>query len=118
MIQGKSLLPPVIAVAVFLVVTALARVRLQNQIGGSNKLGGETLRETYHEEEFGAAVFHNGHCSHRSCWTCLGMTQAGHADDAANFNGHGHGKEVELRVLSSPPQYVSGGDAAAMKCKP
>jgi hypothetical protein len=46
------------------------------------------------------------------------MTQAGHADDAANFNGHGHGEEVELRVLSSPPQYVSGGDAAAMKCKP
>ena len=50
--------------------------------------------------------------------TCLGMTQAGHAGDAANFNGHGHGKEVELRVLSSPPQSVSGGDAAAMKCKP
>lgn len=25
--------------------------------------------------------------------------------------GHDQGKEVELRVLSSPPQYVSGGDA-------
>jgi hypothetical protein len=45
--------------------------------------------------------------------TALFGTDLGFAGTSTNSNGHGHGqgKEVELRVLSSPPQYVSGGDA-------
>jgi hypothetical protein len=40
-----------------------------------------------------------------------GEAQAGDAGEPFAAKGRGHGDEVELRVLSSPPQYVSGGDA-------
>jgi hypothetical protein len=41
----------------------------------------------------------------------LGDAQARDAGESFTARGRGHEHQVELRVLSSPPQYVSGGDA-------
>ena len=43
--------------------------------------------------------------------TAAGVALAGSGNDRDDHDRGGHGKDVELRVLSSSPRYVSGGDA-------